>query len=331
MRKQKIENYATLVTGGAGFIGSHLTERLLKEGYNVTVIDNFSSGKLENIQSLVANPSLTLIKEDLKEPVQVKQVVQRSEIIFHLAANPEVRAGESDPNLHFEENILATFNLLEAIRETRKSKIIIFTSTSTVYGEASQIPTPEDYAPLIPISTYGASKLACEALITSYAHTFNNRALILRLANIIGPKSNHGVIVDLVQKIHANSKQLEVLGDGTQEKSYLHITDCIEAIMHLFNNFVENTKRVDLYNLGSHDKITVKEIARIVAEESGKSNIQFNFTGGVNGGRGWMGDVKTMQLSIKKLLKTGWKPGYTSRQAVRLSTKALVKKCSENF
>ena len=321
-----MDSYASIVTGGAGFIGSHLTEKLLKEGYKVTILDNFSSGKMKNIKHLLSNPSLTIVKEDLKKPVQLKRIVKNCEIIFHLAANPEVRVGETDPKVHFEENILATFNLLEAIRQTRTPKTLVFTSTSTVYGEASQIPTPENYAPLIPISTYGASKLACEALITSYAHTFNHKALILRLANIVGPKSTHGVIVDFIRKLTTNPNELEILGDGTQEKSYLYITDCIEAIIHLTNKILNSsTEKVEIYNIGSNDKITVKEIATIVAEEIGNPNVKYKYTGGVDGGRGWKGDVKTMQLSIEKLLKTGWKPKYTSKQAVRLAATKLIK------
>jgi UDP-glucose 4-epimerase len=320
----KMKTYA--ITGGAGFIGNHLSERLLQDGHKVIIIDNFSSGKLGNIQHLLDKPSLTLIKEDLKNPIQLNQIVEKSEIIFHLVANPEVRrVGETSPKVHFEENIITTFNLLETIRHAKTSKTLVFTSISTVYGEATKIPTPENYAPLIPISTYGASKLACEALIASYAHTFNHRALILRPANIIGPKSNHGVIVDFIKKINTNPKELEILGDGNQEKSYMHVEDCIEAIIYLTNKFLEGTETVNIYNVGSNDRITVKEIAKIVAKEMGKPKIKLKFTGGVDGGRGWKGDVKTMQLSINKLLKTGWKPKYTSEQAVKLATKALVR------
>jgi len=319
-----MNDYTALITGGAGFIGSHLTERLLKEGHKVTILDIFSCANLENIKPFIDNPSLTIVKEDLKEPSKLNQIVKRCKIIFHLAANPEVRVGETDPKVHFEENILTTFNLLKAIQQSNTPKIIVFTSTSTVYGEASQIPTPEHYAPLIPIST-GASKLASEALITSYAYTFNHRALILRLANIIGPKSNHGVIVDFIRKIMVNPRELEILGDGTQEKSYLHITDCIGAMMHLINKFRKGIQKVDVYNIGSYDKITVREIARIVAEEMNTPNIRYKFTGGVDGGRGWKGDVKIMQLSINKILQTCWKPKYTSKQAVRLAAEALIK------
>jgi UDP-glucose 4-epimerase len=313
-----------LVTGGAGFIGSHLTEELLKEGHRVAVLDNFSNGKKENIPHLRGNSSLTVFKEDLKKPKKLEQLVGASDTIFHLAANPEVKLGETDPRTHFEENILATFNLLEAVRKSGKPKTLIFASTSTVYGEAKQVPTPEDYGPLIPISTYGASKLACEALIASYAHTFNHRALIMRLANIIGPRSNHGVIVDFIKKIRANPNELTILGDGKQEKSYLYVTDCVEAILHLTETFSKNTERIDLFNVGSTDKVTVTQIAKTVAEEMNTPRVKFKFTGGVDGGRGWKGDVKTMQLSIEKLVKTGWKPTYTSRQAVKQAAKALA-------
>ena len=314
---------ALLITGGAGFIGSHLTEELLNQERKVVVLDNFSSGTIDNIQHLQGNRSLTIVEEDLKRPNKLEQIVNAAHTIFHLAANPEVKIGETSPKTHFDENILATFNLLEAVRKSQTPKTLVFASTSTVYGEAELIPTPEDYAPLIPISTYGASKLACEALIASYAHTFNHRALILRQANIVGPRSNHGVIVDFVKKINTNPKTLEILGDGHQEKSYMHISDCVEAMMHLTNAFSNGIMKVDVFNMGSNDKITVAQIAKIVAEEMNTPNIEYKFTGRVDGGRGWRGDVKTMQLSIDKLLKTGWKPKHTSKQAVRLTAHAL--------
>jgi UDP-glucose 4-epimerase len=313
-----------LVTGGLGFIGSHLTQTLLKKGHSVVVLDNYSSGNLDNLRDSVDNGLLNIVKEDLKKPSKLCRIVKECDLIFHLAANPEVKLGATNPQLHFEENILTTFNLLEALRRSRKPRTVVFTSTSTVYGECSRIPTTEDYGPLIPISTYGASKLSCEALISSYAHTFNHRALIVRLANIIGPKSNHGVVVDFVKKILANPNELEILGDGYQEKSYLYVTDCIDAIMHLCEKFNEDTERVTIYNVGSADTVRVREIAEIVSMEMNVPDIKYKFTGGVDGGRGWKGDVKTMQLSIEKLRQTGWAPRYNSRQAVRLTVKALL-------
>jgi UDP-glucose 4-epimerase len=324
VREKRRNSRKTLVTGGAGFIGSHLVERLLKDGYRVIILDNLKNGKVENVKSSLKSRNLTLIKEDLKKPVKLNRAVGDSEIIFHLAANPEVRIGETEPEVHFKENILATFNLLEAIRKSQKPKTLVFASTSTVYGEASLIPTPENYATLMPISTYGASKLACEALITSYAHMFNHRALILRLANIIGPRSNHGVVIDFIKKIKINPTELEILGDGNQEKSYLYITDCIQAIMHSTSVFLKSAEKADVFNVGSNDRITVAQIAKIVSEEMKTPNIKYKFTGGVDGGRGWKGDVKTMQLSTNKLLKTGWKPKHSSKQAVRLTASSVI-------
>jgi UDP-glucose 4-epimerase len=290
----------------------------------VTVIDDFSTGKIENIQHLIGNPRSKIVREDLKKPHQLKEIVAESDLIFHLAANPEVRVGQTAPRVHFEENVLTTFNLLETLRESSEGKVLVFASTSTVYGNASEIPTPEDYSPMIPISTYGASKLASEALIASYAYTFNHRTLILRLANIVGSRSDHGVIVDFIKKIQATPEELEILGDGNQEKSYLYISDLVSAVLHLTECLLRDTNRVGIYNVGSNDKVTVKEIATIVADEMKKSRIRFRYTGGVDGGGGWKGDVKVMQLSVRKLLKTGWKARYTSSEAIRLATRDLL-------
>lgn len=294
------------------------------------MVDNFSTGRIENIKHLVQDPRLTVVKEDLKRPKQLKEIVADSDLIFHFAANPEVRVGLTAPRVHFEENVLATLNLLETLRARSEGKILVFASTSTVYGDASKIPTPEDYSPLIPISTYGASKLASEALIAGYAHTFNHRALILRLANIVGPRSNHGVIADFIKKIRANPKELEILGDGNQEKSYMYISDLIGAVLHLTECFLEDSSRVGIYNVGSNDKVTVRIIAMIVADEMKSSRIRYRFTGGVDGGGGWKGDVKVMQLSVKKLLDTDWKARYTSREAISLATRELLARKKRN-
>ena len=315
-----------LVTGGAGFIGSHLVDRLMVNGKNVTVFDNLSNGSLKNLERWLGNKRFKFIKGDLKNPNDVEKAVEGIELVFHLAANPEVRVGETDPSIHFQENLIATFNLLEGMRKCASAKSFVFTSTSTVYGEAEVFPTPEDYGPSIPISTYGASKLGCEAIASSYAHTFGLHTLILRVANVVGSRATHGVIIDFIKKLEANPKRLEILGDGTQKKSYLHIEDCVNAILHVTHQFLEGGKKVDVYNVGSVDQIEVKKIAGIVAEEMGLRDVEFIFTGGVEGGRGWPGDVKIMYLSIDKLMKTGWKPKYDSEQAVRLAVKAILKR-----
>ncbi|MEM2546490.1 MAG: NAD-dependent epimerase/dehydratase family protein [Candidatus Bathyarchaeia archaeon] len=309
------------ITGGAGFIGSHLTDRLCTEYVDIVVFDNLSAGRLENIERWLNAPNFRFVLGDLLFPEKVLESLKDCEIIFHLAANPEVKISSENPKLHYEQNVLATFNLLEAARKTESVKTIIFTSTSTVYGDAQKIPTPEDYAPLKPISVYGASKLASEALITSYAYNYGFKAVIYRLANVVGSRSQHGVIHDFIKKLKANPEKLEILGDGTQRKSYLHVKDCIDAILFSMNLTHEKT---EIFNIGSEDQITVKEIADIVCRKMGLKNVQYVFTGGVDGGRGWKGDVKYMLLSIEKIKKLGWKPKLNSRQAVEKAVEELL-------
>jgi UDP-glucose 4-epimerase len=330
MEGVRLSRYKALITGGAGFVGNHLVDNLMNKGWHVTVFDNLSSGSLKNIRKWLQNKQFKFVKGDLKNPVDARKAMKDVELVFHFAANPEVPVGETDPSIHFEDNLLATFNLLEAMRKSRNAKTLIFASTSTIYGEASVIPTPEEYGPLAPISLYGASKLGSEALACSYAHTFGIRTLILRLANVVGSRSKHGVIVDFIKKLQTSPKKLTILGNGTQTKSYLHIDDCINAIQHLTTQFLESEKRVDIYNIGAFDQIDVKRIAEIVTDQMKLTDVKFTFTGGVDGGRGWLGDVKTMQLLIKKLREAGWRPKYNSEQAVKLATKALLKELKSN-
>lgn len=306
-----------LVTGGAGFIGSHLVDRLIEKGNKVTVFDNLSSGKTEFVEHHLENPDFTLIEGDLLDQEATERACRNTDIVCHVAANPDVRLGATDTRVHLDQNILATYNLLEAMRKN-SVKEIAFTSTSTVYGEASIMPTPEDYGPLIPISLYGASKLACEALITSYSHTFDMQAWIFRFANIVGPRSTHGITVDFIKKLKSNSNVLEILGDGKQEKSYLHVAECVEAILFLIEN---SDERVNIFNIGSEDTISATEIGKTVIEEMGLSDVEFIYTGG---SRGWKGDVPRMRLGIEKMKTLGWKPVYTSERSVRETARVLL-------
>ena len=309
-----------LVTGGAGFIGSHLVDSLVQNKLDVAIFDNLSAGNLKNLKQSMSAPNFHFIEGDLKNPEGVRKALQNVEIVYHFAANPEVR--EVDPSLHFRENQVATFTLLECMREIG-ARIIVFASTSTIYGEASTQPTPENYGPLFPISTYGASKLACEAMIASYAYTYGMRGLILRLGNVVGARSNHGVISDFLKKLKQHPDSLEVLGDGTQSKSYIHISDCISAIQIVVGNFLKSDKRVEAYNLSTADRVSVRRIAEIVLEEA-SVNGQIRTTGGVDGGRGWMGDVKLMQLSNQRLQALGWKEHYGSETAIKQATRELM-------
>ncbi len=222
---------SALVTGAAGFIGSHLADRLIESDMDVVGLDNLSSGYRSNLRDVAQNRRFRLIEGDLLDAQMTRRALGDSTLIFHLAADPEVRIGAQTPESHFRQNLSATFSLLEMIRERATPTRLVFASTSTVYGEASVIPTPEDYGPLLPISTYGATKLGCEGLAASYTELTPLHVAIFRFANIVGSRAQHGVIHDFILKLLKNPRELEVLGDGTQTKSYLHVDDCIDALM----------------------------------------------------------------------------------------------------
>jgi UDP-glucose 4-epimerase len=308
-----------IVTGGAGFIGSNLVDKLLADGNEVTVIDNLSSGKLEFIEHHNQDPNFKLVKLDMLELEKLKIAIKGADMVYHLAANPDVRLGAENTKVHLEQNIIVTYNLLEAMR-MNKQQNIVFTSTSTVYGEASIIPTPENYGPLIPISLYGASKLACEALITSYCHTFDMRSWIFRFANIVGERGTHGIIIDFINKLKANPKALEILGDGQQRKSYIHVSDCIDGIMFAVNN---SNEMANIFNIGSNDTINSTQIGELIVKEMGLHDVKFTYTGG---SRGWKGDVPKMLLSIDKLQTLGWNPSHNSKSSVIAATRSTLEK-----
>jgi UDP-glucose 4-epimerase len=308
------------VTGGAGFIGSNLVDSLVLKN-DVTVMDNLSSGRISNIASHEGTSGFKFVNEDLLSgPDKIACHLQGHNMVFHLAANPDVKAGTTDTWTHIEQNVLCTRNLLEAMRLSGVGRIA-FTSTSTVYGEASVIPTPEDYGPLKPISLYGASKLACEALISSYCHTFDMQAWIFRFANIVGFRGSHGVIVDFIKKLQSNPSELEILGSGEQRKSYLEVGDCVFAMLKAVDC---SHGDVNIFNIGSQDWIDVIGIADVVVEEMGLSNVSYRFTGGVEG-RGWKGDVKTMLLSTDLIRSLGWQERYRSRDAISVAANSLLR------
>lgn len=306
-----------LVTGGAGFIGSHIVDRLMKNECEVVVFDNISSGKMEFIDHHLNKTNFSLIEGDLLNTDEIDAACNGVDFVYHVAANPDVRLGAVDTKVHFDQNITATYNLLEAMRKNDVANMA-FTSTSTVYGEVTIIPTPEDYGPLVPISLYGASKLACEALITSYSHTFDMHSWIFRFANIVGDRGTHGIIVDFINKLKENSEQLEILGDGRQSKSYLHIADCVDAIMFAIDHINET---VNIFNVGSEDAVDATGIAGIVVEEMRLKDVEFSYTGGR---RGWKGDVPQMRLAVDKLKELGWSPSYTSGNSVRDAARAVI-------
>jgi len=296
------------VTGGAGFIGSHLVDQLTDQG-EVTVYDNLSSGRSESIQHHLGKGNFRFIKADLLDLDTLKEAVSGQDIVFHLAANPDVRAGIENTELDLNQGVRATYNILEAMRLNKVRKFV-FASSGTVYGEAER-PATEESGPLLPISLYGASKLACEGLASAFCHLFNMQAWIFRLANIVGTRSNHGVVFDLINKLRQNPKELEILGDGTQQKPYLHINDCVGGMLFGLKSCHE---RVNLLNLGCESATDVTTIATIIVEAMGLSSVSFNYTGG---DRGWRGDVPQVRFDMYKMRQLGWKPAYTSDEAVR--------------
>ncbi|HTY14165.1 MAG TPA: NAD-dependent epimerase/dehydratase family protein [Methanoregulaceae archaeon] len=304
-----------VVTGGAGFIGSHLVDTLVAQGNEVLVVDSLCAGRRECIARHIDTGVARFVRADLLCDGW-QEHIEGADRVFHLAADPDVRQSAIDPEPTMQNNIMATYRVLEAMRKYEVPEII-FTSTSTVYGEATVIPTPEDYAPLLPVSVYGASKLACEALISSYCYSFGMKAWIYRFANIVGGRSGHGVITDFIRKLKENPTELEILGDGKQVKSYLEVHECVAAML-----FALRTKgTVNIFNIGSEDWIDVKSIAEIVAEEMHLPDVKFRFTGGK---RGWVGDVPKMQLSIDRIKGKRWKPQIGSRESVRLAVRDLL-------
>jgi UDP-glucose 4-epimerase len=287
----------------------------------VTVVDHSSADKMENLKPFFSNHNFDFIKLDLLDYKRLKEVAKKNDLIFHLAGNVDVRKGQINTEIDFLNNIVATRNVLESMRDSNACNKIIFTSSSVIYGENPTIPTSENYGPLKPISLYGASKLACEALISAYVGTFGIAAVIFRLANIVGPCTGHGVIFDFFRKLKlSNGKRLEVLGDGKQRKSYLYIDDCISALLLGLNEF---GRRLEIFNVGSDDQIDTDTIAQIIITELGiHPEILHLFD--TKDGRGWAGDIKDMLLSTDKLKKIGWKINHSSKETVFLTVKNII-------
>ncbi len=306
----------TLVTGGAGFVGSHLVERLAARGEEVTVVDNFRTGKLEFIKELLDEGKINLVEADLRNFEDVKEFFKGQDVVWHLAANADVRGGIKDTLVDLEENIIATRNVLEAMRLADVKKLVFFSSTQ-VYGEA-KTPTPEDCSPMLPTNIYGASKLAAEAYICAFSDNFGMTSYIFRPVNLVGIRGTHGVIWDFMKKLEANSRRMEILGNGKQMKSYMHISDGLDAVDFALKKAKE---KVNIYNLGSEDWISVAQLAEIIVGEMGLKNVKFEFTGGE---RGWVGDVPKVLLSMEKLRRLGWKPKYNSAEAVRKAVREIL-------
>jgi UDP-glucose 4-epimerase len=309
-----------LVRGGAGFIGSHLVDALLARGDEVVVYDNLSNGKPAFLSRHATDPRYRFVQADVLDAADLAPAMKGAQTVWHVAADPDVRTSGLRAEVHVQQNVVATLRVLEAMRIAGVRRIA-FTSTSTVYGEARVIPTPEDYAPLEPISLYGASKLGSESLISAYCSTFDLQGVSFRFANVVGPRSTHGVTFDFYHKLKADPKRLEILGDGRQRKSYVHVDDTVSGMLHAVDRF---PSRYDVYNLGSDDAMDVLELARVATEAWGLHGVELRATGPAGSG-GWKGDVLRMGLSNEKIKKLGWRPKHTSAGAIRATALALAR------
>ena len=318
MKKNKV-----LITGGAGFIGTSLVEKMIDNKVEVVVYDNLSTSKETIISKWNKKPEFTFVRGDMLDPSDLLDAVQGCETVFHLAANPDVRIAALDSRIDFDQNIVATYNLLEAMRKSSTCKKIIFASSSTVYGEPTSIPTPESYSPTRPISLYGATKLACESIISGYCFMFDMTGIALRFANVVGPNSTHGIIYDFTRKLRRDPKNLQILGSGKQNKSYVFIDDCVAAFEIAQALLEKGQVDFDVFNIGSQDQITSMEIAKIVIDQLSLLDVSFSFDRRKNE-RGWTGDVIEMLLDSSKLRSHGWGTKYNSREAVTQAARGIA-------
>lgn len=298
-----------LVTGGAGFIASNLTERLLKERHDVLSVDNFLLGKPEYIEPFRSNPKFEFKKIDLSENEEAVPVFKGVDMVFHLSSNSDIQEGTRRTDRDLNLGTMVTYNVLEAMR-LNGVKNIVFASTSAVYGVAGETPTKEDHGPLLPISLYGASKLACEALISSFCHNFGMKSWIFRFANVIGRNPTHGVVFDLINKLRNDRDAIEVLGDGRQSKPYLHVSDIVDGMLF---GLLNSKDEVNFFNLACDGASTVDFIVKALLKELKMENTKIIYSGGK---QGWKGDVPQVRLSVEKMKELGWTARFTSDEAV---------------
>lgn len=311
-------NKKAFVTGGAGFIGSTLCGFLLEKGYAVTAYDNLLLGRREFLKRHENNPSFKFVEADLLDKERLVQEIEGHEVVFHMAANSDISRGAKYTDVDLQIGTIATYNVLEAMRLKGIGRII-FASSSAIYGdEPREIPTPEDYGPLFPISFYGASKLACEALISAFSHNYGINGWIFRFANIIGRNGTHGAAFDFVTRLADDPSGLKVLGNGRQAKPYLHVDECVAGIWFGYEHAGNG---VNYFNLAVDGATTVRRIAETVLEEAGLRGAKIEYTGGE---RGWPGDVPQVRLDGGKLAALGWKARLGSDEAVALGVRELV-------
>lgn len=308
-----------LVTGGAGFIGTHLVRNLLNRGLEVVVVDNFTLGHQENVDCFGDNSNYKFYNVNIEETEKFCETLkdEKFDIVYHLAANSDIQKGGRMPSVDFNDTFMTTYSVLELMRRN-DIKNLFFSSTSAIYGDKQMLLT-EDLGDLKPISYYGGAKYASEGFISSYTFMNDLNTVVFRFPNVIGPNLTHGVIYDFVNKLQNNPNELEILGDGTQTKPYLYVIDLVEAVT-MFTLDIEMKKGVQVYNAGVETATSVTTIADIVCEELGYKNVKYNYTGG---NIGWKGDVPKFQYDLTKIHNMGWKAKHTSDESVRDTVKFI--------
>lgn len=310
------------LVGGAGFIGGHFVDRLMgDEGVAlVTIYDNFTSGREWHFDRHLSSPKLRVVRGDARDFHRLSQAMSGHDRVIHLASNPDIARAATDPAIDFDQGTFLTHNVVEAMRVIGAAQIL-YASGSGVYGDLGEVEASEDHGPLVPISTYGASKLAGEALISAYCHMFGLRGCVFRFANVVGDRQTHGVGFDFLRQLGASPRRLRILGDGTQSKSYIHVTDIIDAV--LLAAAVPGAERFRTYNVATGDYITVREIAELAVACMGlpAGGTEFVFAGG---DRGWAGDVPIVRLSTSRIRALGWHNRMTSREALKASMQGML-------
>lgn len=308
------------IVGGAGFIGSHFCDRLISNvtTSTVTIYDNFTSGRDWHIAHHTRDPRFKAVRADVKDMDELTAAIAGHDIVIHLASNPDIARAAIEPDIDFREGTLLTNNVLEAMRRA-EVRSILYASGSGVYGDTGKIMVAEDYAPMRPISTYGASKLGSEALIAAYCYLFGMRGLCFRFGNVVGARQTHGVGFDFVRRLRADGSRLRILGDGRQEKSYIHVSDVVSAVLWTHARVKDD---FSVFNLAADDTITVKDIADLACTIVGldPARVKYEYGGG---DRGWKGDVPVVKLDVSRLRALGWTGARPSREALRLSLEAL--------
>lgn len=310
-----------MVVGGAGFIGSYVVDYLLSTSrdLNVTVYDNFSAGKRWHLEKHINDRRMRVIPRDIYDP-EILDAISGADVTVMLAANPDIAKAAFEPDIDFRQGTALIQIVLEAMRKGGCRRLL-YSSGSGVYGDTGMQWVGESFSPMEPISTYGASKLACEALISSYCHMFELKASIFRFGNVVGGRQTHGVAYDFIKRLRKNPLQLEVLGDGTQSKPYIHVTEVIDAMFLVLNL---QKKSFEIFNVAPNDFITVKEIANIVCEKMNFKPSECEIVFG-QGNRGWKGDVPIVRLKTDKIRSLGWSNRLSSRDAIIKSVEEMIK------